>query len=134
MASGNGIKAELLDELLKGQDPKKLFEQNGLLDELKKSLAERVLNAELDHHLDQECEQATGNHRNGSSSKTVLTAGSLRCRFRGTDKAVSSPSLLPSINVASRARREDYCPLRARHEHARHSGPSSRALRDRGFP
>jgi putative transposase len=73
MASGNGIKAELLDELLKGQDPKKLFEQNGLLDELKKALAERALNAELDHHLEQEVEQAAGNHRNGASAKTMLT-------------------------------------------------------------
>jgi putative transposase len=73
MASGSGIKAELLDELLKGQDPKTLFEQDGLLDELKKALAERALNAELDHHLEQDAEQAAGNHRNGSSSKTVLT-------------------------------------------------------------
>ena len=74
MASGSGIKPELLDELLKGQDPKTLFEQDGLLDELKKALAERALNAELDHHLEQDAEQAAGNHRNGSSSKTVLTA------------------------------------------------------------
>jgi putative transposase len=73
MASSIGIKAELLDELLKGQDPKMLFEQDGLLDELKKALAERALNAELDHHLEQDAEQAAGNHRNGSSSKTVLT-------------------------------------------------------------
>ncbi|HEY0722443.1 MAG TPA: IS256 family transposase [Pyrinomonadaceae bacterium] len=73
MAAGSGIKAELLDELLKGQDPKTLFEQDGLLDELKKALAERALNAELDHHLEQDAEQAAGNHRNGSSSKTVLT-------------------------------------------------------------
>jgi putative transposase len=73
MASGSGIKAELLDELLKGQDPKTLFEQDGLLAELKKALAERALNAELDHHLEQDAEQAAGNHRNGSSSKTVLT-------------------------------------------------------------
>jgi putative transposase len=46
-----------------------------LLDELKKALAERALNAELDHHLEQDAEQATGNHRNGSSSKTMLTDG-----------------------------------------------------------
>lgn len=75
MASGTGIKAELLDELLKGQDPKTLFERDGLLDELKKALAERALNAELDHHLEQDAEQAIGNHRNGSSSKTMLTEG-----------------------------------------------------------
>jgi putative transposase len=73
MALGSGIKAELLDELLKGHDPKTSFEQDGLVNELKKALAERALNAELDHHLEQDAEQAAGNHRNGSSPKTVLT-------------------------------------------------------------
>lgn len=67
------IPAELLDQLLAGQDPKTLFEQDGLLSELKKALAERMLNAEMDVHLGQETEQASGNHRNGSSAKTVLT-------------------------------------------------------------
>ncbi len=67
------IPAELLDQLLAGQDPKTLFEQDGLLGELKKALAERMLNAEMDVHLGQEAEQASGNHRNGSSGKTVLT-------------------------------------------------------------
>lgn len=47
------IPAELLDQLLAGQDPKKLFEQDGLLGELKKALAERMLNAEMDVHLGQ---------------------------------------------------------------------------------
>ena len=69
----NAIKPEVLDELLAGRDPKTLFESEGLLDELKKALAERVLNAEMDHHLGQDPEQAAGNYRNGSSSKTVLT-------------------------------------------------------------
>ena len=70
----NGLfKAELLDELLAGQDPKTVLESDGLLGELKKALAERMLNAEMDVHLEDEAEQATGNHRNGSSSKTVLT-------------------------------------------------------------
>ena len=72
----NAIKPELIDELLSGRDPKTLFESQGLLDELKKALAERVLNAEMDHHLGQDPEQAAGNHRNGSSSKTVLTDSS----------------------------------------------------------
>ncbi len=67
------FKAELLDELLKGQDPKTVLSSNGLFGELKKALAERVLNAEMDHHLSQADEEASGNHRNGSSSKTVLT-------------------------------------------------------------
>jgi putative transposase len=73
MATRSTIKTELLDELLEGRDPKTVFESEGLLDELKKALAERILNAEMDHHLGQEPEQAAGNHRNGTSTKTVLT-------------------------------------------------------------
>ena len=41
----------ILDQLLAGADPKTAFDPNGLLDELKKALAERALNAEMDHHL-----------------------------------------------------------------------------------
>jgi len=40
---------------------------------LKNALAERILNAEMEHHLGQDSEQAAGNHRNGSSAKRVLT-------------------------------------------------------------
>ena len=63
--------AELLDELLDGRDPAKVLQSDGLLGELKKALAERMLTAELDVHLDSEAEQASGNHRNGTSQKTV---------------------------------------------------------------
>lgn len=59
----------LLDQLLAGADPKTAFDPNGLLDGLKKALAERVLNAEMDHHLAGE----SGNSRNGYGAKTVLT-------------------------------------------------------------
>jgi putative transposase len=38
------IKKEILDELLKDKDPKTMFSSDGLLGELKKALAERVLN------------------------------------------------------------------------------------------
>jgi putative transposase len=67
------IRPELLDELLAGQDPKKVLSSEGLLGDLTKALAERILNAELDHHLDDPDEHEAGNHRNGTSSKTVLT-------------------------------------------------------------
>ena len=71
------IKNEIVDELLKDADPKKVFSSEGLLAELKKALAERMLNAEMDQHLDCEAAAAdgapTGNHRNGYSKKTVLT-------------------------------------------------------------
>src|SRR3712207_9026045 len=46
------IPDELLDELLGGSDPRGALAEGGLLDGLKKALAERALNAELDHHLD----------------------------------------------------------------------------------
>jgi putative transposase len=73
MAKKRKISEELLDELLAGRDPSDLFSQDGLIDELKKAIAERILNTELDVHLAKESEQAAGNHRNGSSEKTVLT-------------------------------------------------------------
>ena len=41
----SGIRPELLDELLAGRDPRELFSHGGLLDDLKKALAERALNA-----------------------------------------------------------------------------------------
>jgi putative transposase len=61
----------LLDQLLAGADAKSAFDTDGLLDELKKALAERALNAEMDHHLD--AGEADGNRRNGYGRKTVLT-------------------------------------------------------------
>src|ERR1700759_1070086 len=60
----------VLDELLAGADPKTVFDPNGLLDTLKKALAERVLNAEMDHHLDT---GEAGNSRNGYGRKSVIT-------------------------------------------------------------
>src|SRR4029450_1060662 len=59
-----------LDQLLAGSDPKTAFDPNGLLDGLKKALAERALNAEMDHHLSGE---EANNSRNGYGKKTVLT-------------------------------------------------------------
>ena len=65
--------AEMLDQLLDGQDPASVLRSDGLIGDLKKALAERMLNAELDVHLDAEVEQQAGNYRNGSSQKTVLS-------------------------------------------------------------
>ena len=70
------IEKELLDQLLAGRDPQELFSKNGLVDELKKALSERILNTELDAHLSEEAEQGSGNHRNGSSKKLMLTGTS----------------------------------------------------------
>ena len=70
------IEKELLDQLLAGRNPKQLFAKDGLLDDLKKALSERILNAELDEHLDSEQAEGGVNRRNGSSQKTVLTGTS----------------------------------------------------------
>ena len=78
MANERRIRKQLLDELLADEDPTTVFKPDGLLGDLKKALAERILDAEMDHHLAQPAEQASGNHRNGHSSKTVVTdTGSL---------------------------------------------------------
>src|ERR671926_518676 len=63
----------VLDQLLAGGDAKAAFDPNGLLDALKKALAERALNAEMDHHLDGEAAEGRSNSRNGYGQKTVLT-------------------------------------------------------------
>ncbi len=72
----NGIRPELVDELLKGyQKPEDIVGENGLLKRLTKALLERALNAELTHHLGYEKHDRaghnSGNSRNGTSSKTV---------------------------------------------------------------
>lgn len=69
----SAVSAELLDELLAGQNPATVLTSGGLLGDLKKALAERMLNAEMDVHLDSEAEREAGNHRNGNSEKTVLS-------------------------------------------------------------
>ena len=70
------IEKDLLDQLLAGRDPKDVFNKDGLVDELKKALSERILNAEIDEHLDGDGGEAKGNHRNGYSKKSVLTGTS----------------------------------------------------------
>ena len=67
----------LLDELLAGQDPAEVFRDGTLIEDLKKAVAERALDAEMDTHLERESEQASGNHRNGHNRKPerVLTDG-----------------------------------------------------------
>ena len=49
-----------------------------MIDDLKKAVAERALDAEMDVHLGGEGERDAGNHRNGHNRKRVLTdAGSM---------------------------------------------------------
>jgi putative transposase len=83
----------ILDQLLAGVDAKTAFDPGGLLDGLKKALAERPLNAEMDHHLDG-AEEA-GNSRNGYSSKTVITdTGKLSLDVPRDRQASFDPTLI----------------------------------------
>lgn len=82
----------LLDQLLAGGDAKAAFDQNGLLDQLKKALAERVLKAEMDHHL---AGDESGNRRNGYGRKTVLTdTGSLELSVPRDRASTFDPQLI----------------------------------------
>ena len=49
-----GVQRRDTDQLLDGQDPTTVLRSDGLIGDLKKALAERMLNAELDVHLDSE--------------------------------------------------------------------------------
>jgi putative transposase len=82
----------LLDQLLAGADPKTAFEADGLLDGLKKALAERALNAEMDHHL---AGEEAGNTRNGYGRKTVTTeTGRIELAIPRDRQATFDPQLI----------------------------------------
>lgn len=91
------IPVELIDQLLaqvQNKDAESILGESGLAGQLKKMLAERMLAAELSHHLASEGEDSE-NHRNGSSAKTVLTpAGELRLNIPRDRLTTFEPKLV----------------------------------------
>ncbi len=93
---------EMLDQLLaqcSGSDVESLLGESGLIGQLKKQLAQRMLAAELSHHLDTQAANADAgsgvNHRNGSSAKTVLTpSGELHLAIPRDRLATFEPALV----------------------------------------
>jgi putative transposase len=100
------IKKDTLDNLLVGRDPKEVFSKDGLFDELKKALAERVLNAELDDHLEGEAAEGRANRanrRNGSSKKSVMTEmAKIDVRIPRDRDGTFDPKLIPSFPASRR--------------------------------
>src|SRR3954469_25988211 len=121
----------VLDRLLAGADPKTAFDPNGLLDDLKKALAERVLNAEMDHHL---ASEETGNSRNGYSRKTVVTdTGKLDLQIPRDRQASFDPQLIAKYQRRFPGLRQGDLDVRARHEHPRDRRAPARAVWHRGL-
>ena len=127
------IPDELLDQLLAGRDPQAALGRDGLVDELKRALAERALNAEMDHHLDGEAaegrpqqpqrlwpQDAAHRQRQAADLGAARPAGDLRS---AADRQVPPP--------AAGLRRQDRVDVRPRHDRPRDPGPPGRALRHR---
>jgi putative transposase len=60
---------EHLDHLLAGRGPKTVLDSSGLVGELKRAPAERMLNAEMGVYLTQEAEVEVANHRYGTAPR-----------------------------------------------------------------
>src|SRR4051795_10522397 len=129
----------ILDQLLAGADPKTAFDPNGLLDGLKKALAERALNAEMDHHLTGD--GGGGNSRNGYGRKSVITdTGQIELEVPRDRQASFDPQLIakyqrrfpggacPRAGKARPGGRQGRLGVRARDEHPRDPGPPAKAV------
>jgi putative transposase len=90
------VSKELLDQLVTGPMTPGQFEN--MFRGLKKAVLERALGAELTHHLGTEKEQGSGagNHRNGSTPKTVITDdGAVRLEVPRDRVGTFEPQLIP---------------------------------------
>jgi putative transposase len=96
-SSSPSIPPELLDSLVKG--PMSAEGVAELMGSIKKALMERVLSGEMSHHLGYAPGEAKpadqSNHRNGTSSKTVLTdTGALRIEVPRDREGKFEPKLI----------------------------------------
>ncbi|WP_250311262.1 transposase [Rickettsia endosymbiont of Oedothorax gibbosus] len=70
------ISNQLVEELLSKADPSELFGRDGLFQQLKKQIVEKILASELDHELGyskhSKMPKVDNNSRNGSYEKTVI--------------------------------------------------------------
>jgi putative transposase len=92
---------EILDQILNGYSkPEDLTSDDGIFRRLKKALIERALGAELSDHLGYEkgdpAGRGSGNSRNGTSAKTVLTEdGEVQIEVPRDRAGTFEPHLIP---------------------------------------
>lgn len=87
-----------LDDILKGvktQDD--LWGENGVITQLSKALIERMLNAEMDYHLnDKNTGRKVGNSRNGHGKKTVKSnSGTIEILTPRDRQSTFEPQIIP---------------------------------------
>lgn len=72
----SGINNQIVEELLSKADPSELFGKDGLFQQLKKQLVEKILESELNHELGyskhSKVPKSDANRRNGASEKTII--------------------------------------------------------------
>ena len=129
------ILEELVELFLSGPMTGEAINEAGIA--FKKALIEASLNAELSHHLGYasgaEKPEQVSNHRNGSTSKTVLTADGKVLIETPRDRAGSfEPLLLPKHASFYRLRRQHRGAVCAWADGARDPGLSAAKLRQRG--
>ena len=89
------IPDDVLDQVLAGRVVRTMSDADALLGDMKKALAERLLNVELNHHMDGEAATGRPNCRNGYGQKTVLTdAGRVRLDIPRDRAGTFDPQLI----------------------------------------
>ena len=124
------IKKDTLDQLLAGRDPREVFNKDGLFDELKKALAERLF-----ERRDRRSSRRRGDGGQTQQSQRLFEEDGADRDFearsadsprsRGDVRSEADPALSTAV---SGLRREDCVDVRARHDGSRDPGPSAEAL------
>ncbi len=100
------ITDQILDQLLADcKSPEDLMGEQGLLRQLTKKLAERALEAEMEHHLgypkNSPSGKNTGNSRNGKTAKTVRSVhGELELEIPRDRNSSFEPQLVKKRKAA----------------------------------
>lgn len=99
--NNNDINTRLIEELLSKANPAELFGQDGLFQQLKKQIIEKILSSELEHDLGYSKHskepKSTDNRRNGSYEKTIIDehGGEMMIDVPRDRRGEFTPRLLP---------------------------------------